>query len=145
MFKWPILPKVSSKGNERHLKVKIRFCIVLFLSVVYHNGTEPSSLWDTTEQILFRCVIQWKKISCFLGYKGRKVVKHSETVSVVVHKGGRPLPIPQQKKVSVVGYNGGNLLCCKIQQRKTYTAVSHNARMLLRCNPQRQSILLQSI
>ncbi len=70
-----LLSKFSSKVNERHLKFKkILSCVVSFFSAVSHNGTEPSAfwdthpedsfvVWDTIEEKLFQCGIQWKKAS----------------------------------------------------------------------------------
>ncbi len=42
-----------------------------FSSVVSHNGRYFLPLWDTTEEVFFRCGIQQKKLSSIVGYNGR--------------------------------------------------------------------------
>jgi hypothetical protein len=63
MFKLQILPKVSSEGNERHLKFKDKsFCVVIFLrclpqrnrafcvgKILMRCGIKAPMLWDKIE------------------------------------------------------------------------------------------------
>jgi hypothetical protein len=50
-------------------------------------------LWDTTQNILFRCGIKWKKNSCIVGYNARNVAKHSEIILRCIPKCRRFFPV----------------------------------------------------
>jgi hypothetical protein len=53
-------------------------CIIF--SIVSHNETESSALWDTMEKIILLCGIQRKKNYCVVGYNRRKFVKYPEII-----------------------------------------------------------------
>ncbi len=70
-----------------------------FLPVVSHNGRYFPPLWDTKEEVFFRCGIQRKKLSSIVGYNGRGFF----------HCG-----IQRKRFFSVVGYNGEKNIQCRV-------------------------------
>jgi hypothetical protein len=78
-------------------------------------------LWDTTQNILFRCGIKRKKNSCIVGYNARNVAKHSEIILRCIPKRIRFFPvISHTAKESYALYPTTHkvLFHCGIQQRK---------------------------
>ncbi len=59
-----------------------------FSSVVSHNGRYFPPLWDTTEEVFFRCGIQRKKLSSIVGYNGRGFFPFWDTTEEVFFRCG---------------------------------------------------------
>ncbi len=91
-----------------------------FSSIVSHNGKYFPPLWDTMEEVFFRCGIQQKKLSSNVGYNGRGFF----------HCG-----IQRKRFFSIVGYNGEkniqrrmiflNFKCLSLPPNKNFGKISY--------------------
>jgi hypothetical protein len=86
---------------------------------VGYTAEDSVALWDTMEEKLFCCGIQWKKNFCFVVYNRRKLVrKHPEIVlwCTVSHNGKKYLPLyPKTEE---------NLFRCIQHQKKFKTLIT---------------------
>jgi hypothetical protein len=94
---------------------------------VRYNREDSFEVWDTTEEKLLHCGIQWKKISFVVGYNGRKFVQLPETAPRISYNGGRPLLLYPTAEET----NRKMLLCCIPQWQKIKYTVG--ATPVVRC------------
>jgi hypothetical protein len=133
-----------------------------FFSAVGYNGEGFPPLWDTTEENIFRCGIQQRKISgwqtiFFLLYPTtqdiflRCILHHNRILcsvlyprkifSIVSHNAAGFLPLyPRMEDISsILGYNGRGYFHCGIKRKRFVSVVGYNRRGFFHFGIQRKS------